>query len=93
MSLLGVLVCDSVRLCFTITSSSVINWPWICDCNIPGRMSLQYYPCADGGPGPTPKTHKFIGYLSNTGPDPLENNKAIKPVFNVGPPSSRRETP
>ena len=30
------------------------------------------------------KTHKAIGFLSNTGPIPLENHKATKPAFNVG---------
>ena len=48
----------------------------------------------EGGGGretatPTPplKNHKNIGFLSNTGPDPLKNHKAActKPVFNVGP--------
>ena len=29
--------------------------------------------------------HKAIGFLSNTGPDPMENHKATKPAFNVGP--------
>ena len=46
--------------------------------------------CADqewGGQGVrTPlENHKDIGFLSNTGLDPLENHKAIKPAFNVGP--------
>ena len=31
------------------------------------------------------KNHKSIGFLSNTGPDPLKNHKATKPVFNVEP--------
>ena len=31
------------------------------------------------------KNHKNIGFLSNTGPDPLKNHKATKPAFNVGP--------
>ena len=30
------------------------------------------------------KNHKKIGFLSKTGPDPLKNHKATKPVFNVG---------
>ena len=30
------------------------------------------------------KNHKNIGFLSNTGPDPLKNHKATKPAFNVG---------
>ena len=31
------------------------------------------------------KNHTAIGVLSNIGPDPLENYKATKPAFNVGP--------
>ena len=58
--------------------------------------------CADpegggGGQGvqtpPPLKNHKNIGFLSNlsnTGPDPLENHKAAKPAFNVGPSSARQ---
>ena len=30
------------------------------------------------------KNYKNIGFLSNTGPDPLKNHKATKPAFNVG---------
>ena len=37
------------------------------------------------GYGPPLKNHKNIGFLSNTGPDPLKNHKATKPAFNVGP--------
>ena len=33
----------------------------------------------------TVKNHKNIGFLSNTGPDLLENHKATKPPFNVWP--------
>ena len=45
-----------------------------------------------GGPDPPPrlKNHKNIGFLSNTGPDPLQNHKATKPAFNVGPSSARQ---
>ena len=39
-----------------------------------------------GGQG----NHKNIGFLSNTGPDPLKNHKATKPAFNVGPSSTRQ---
>ena len=35
-----------------------------------------------GGLDP-PEKSQNIGLLSNTGPDPLENHKAIKPAFNV----------
>ena len=48
--------------------------------------------CADpeGGIGSGPlENNKFLGFLSNTGPDHLENYKATKPVFNVGPSSTR----
>ena len=52
--------------------------------------------CADpdggtGGPDPSPlKNRKIIGFLSNTGSDPLEIHKAIKPAFKVGPSSARQ---
>ena len=29
------------------------------------------------------QTHKNIGFISNTGPDPLNIKKTTKPVFNV----------
>ena len=38
------------------------------------------------------KNHKNIGFLSNTGPDPMKNHKATnmtKPAFNIGPSSAR----
>ena len=44
-----------------------------------------------GGAGVRPfplKNHKNIGFLGNTGPDPMENHKAYKPALNVGPPSA-----
>ena len=45
---------------------------------------------ADRGSGPPGKS-QAIGFLINTGPDPMENHKATKPVFNVGLPSARRQ--
>ena len=39
-------------------------------------------------PPPHPQSlenHIAIGFLSNTGPDPLENDEATMPRFNVGP--------
>ena len=36
-----------------------------------------------GGGGPDPL--KKLGFLSNTGPNPLKNHKATKPEFSVGP--------
>ena len=38
-----------------------------------------------GGPDPPEKKRK-IGFLSNTGPDSLENHKASKSTFNDGGP-------
>ena len=43
-----------------------------------------------GPPPPPPKNHKNIGFLSNTGLDPLKKQKATKPASNVGPSSSRQ---
>ena len=42
-----------------------------------------------GGRDPPLENHKNIGFLSNTGLDPLKNHKATKPTFNVGPSSFR----
>ena len=45
----------------------------------------------DRGSGPPPQKKKKKrnlknkGFLSNTGPDPLENYKATKPAVNIGP--------
>ena len=39
----------------------------------------------DRGSGPPLKNYNNIGFLSNTGPDPLKNHKATKPAFNFGP--------
>ena len=37
----------------------------------------------------TPEKSQNIRFLSNTDPDPLNNYKATKPGFNVGPPAKR----
>ena len=42
----------------------------------------------DGGPDP-PEKSKNIGFLSNSGPDPLKNHNVPKPAFNVGPSLAR----
>ena len=39
----------------------------------------------DRGSGPPLKNHKNIGFLCNTGLDPLKNHKAAKPAFYDGP--------
>ena len=46
-----------------------------------------------GGLPPKNKNHKAKGFLSNTGPDSMTNNKAIKSAFNVGPTSATSEAP
>ena len=43
------------------------------------------------GPPPPMKNHKHIGFLSNTGPDPLQNDKATKLAFNNGPLLTRQQ--
>ena len=44
-----------------------------------------------GGPDPPPmKNHKNIGFFRNTGPNPMNNLKATKSAFNVGPSSARQ---
>ena len=40
----------------------------------------------EGNRGSLLENHKNIGFLSNTGTDPLKNHTATKPAFNVGPP-------
>ena len=42
----------------------------------------------DRGSGTPLKNHKNIGFLCNTGPDPLKNHNPTKPEFNVGPSSA-----
>ena len=37
------------------------------------------------------KNDKNIGFLCNTGPDPLKNHKATEPAFNVGQSSARQQ--
>ena len=40
--------------------------------------------------GPPPENHTAIRFFSNTGPDPLQNHKAAKPAFKVGPSLARQ---
>ena len=54
--------------------------------------------CADpegltGGPHPSLKNQKTIGFLNNTDQVPPRNHKATKPSLNVGPTSHASETP
>ena len=46
-------------------------------------VAIDVLSCADPERRTPLNNHKAIGFFSNTGPDPLENNKATKPVFNV----------
>ena len=48
--------------------------------------------CADregGGGAGDQKNHKNVGFLTNTGPDPLKNYKVAKPVLARGDRDSR----
>ena len=42
------------------------------------------------GSGQSLEKHKAIGFLINTGLGPIENHKATKAAFNVGPPLARQ---
>ena len=42
----------------------------------------------DRGSGPHLKIHRVIGFLTNTGLDPLKITSATKPAINVGPSST-----
>ena len=62
------------------------------------HLKLIYHTCADpeggqGGPDPPPslKDYKNIGFLSNTGLDPLKNHKATKLAFNIVPSSASQQ--
>ena len=46
-----------------------------------------------GGGLDPPENPKYIGFLSNTGLDPLKNHKATKPAFKFGLQRQARETP
>ena len=41
---------------------------------------------------PPPEKSQNIGFLSNSGPDPLKNHKATKPTFDIGPKSARQRS-
>ena len=43
-----------------------------------------------GPPAPPLKNEKALWFLSNIGPDTLNNRKATKPALNVGPSSARQ---
>ena len=56
----------------------------------PNRRRHGRIQMGDRGSGPHLKNRKNIGFLSNTGPDPLKNHKVTKPTINVGPSSARQ---
>ena len=54
-------------------------------------MEARAGPEGGGGKGSgPPEKSQNKGFLRNTGPDSLENHKATKPAFNVGPSSARQ---
>ena len=61
--------------CFT--DSKYILWYYRISCADPeGVRDRGFRTCL--------KNHIAIGFLSNTGPNPLKNHKVTKPAFNVG---------
>ena len=42
------------------------------------------------GSGIPLENHKTMGFLCNTGPDPLKTHKATQPAFNVRPSSAHQ---
>ena len=55
------------------------SWVSVTTCVDPEGVDME-----SGTPLPL-ENHKAIGFLSNTGLELLENHKANKPTFNVGP--------
>ena len=54
-------------------------------------MHLTGHAFADQEGGGQGEKSQNIGFLCNTGPDPLKNHKTITPAFNVGPSSSTKK--
>ena len=57
-----------------------------------GRKKMANHMRGSGGRGSGPhlENNKAIGFLSNTGLDPLKNYRSIKPAFSVRPLSVRQ---
>ena len=59
-----------------------------------GHGHFVLSPCAnlegDRGSRPSLKNRKNLGFVSNSGPNILENHEATEPEFNVGPSSARQ---
>ena len=58
--------------------------------HIQALVHVQYMRGSRGGGVSDPRPREKLGFLSNTGPDPLKNHKATKPAFNVGLLSARQ---
>ena len=67
-----------------LSSFAVISWKhaWIERGGGGGGTGGPYH---THPPPPPLKNHKNIGFLSNTGPEPLKKLQATKPAFKVGP--------
>ena len=78
------------RVASPMLTLTVLSW-WLmllCFFCLWGHAQIQ----GTGVPDPPPpEKYKIIGFLNNTGPDPLANHKATKPAFNVGPSSARQQ--
>ena len=53
-------------------------------CGVLCQVRIEWGGGGTGAPDPPEKSQK-LGFLSNTGPDPLKNHKATEPAFNAGP--------
>ena len=90
-------ICRCCKYCFLFQHSGFYYW-WKCHYTVTVCPSLPHFKaysftrtCTDpeGGPGgldppPPLKSNKNIGFLTNTGPDPLKNYKATKPDSMLG---------
>ena len=56
-------------------------------CNLYQHARIQRVGQGVWTPPPPPDTSQNIGFFSKTGPNPLNNHKATKSAFNVGPQS------
>ena len=78
------LVCVFV---FRTEQSQVFSWRGMGELK---AICMRKSRVGTGGPTSPLENHENIGFLSNTGPDPLKNHKATKPAFNVGLSSARQ---
>ena len=59
-----------------------------------GRQKIRRHRTSADPDAPTPhppKYHKNVGFLSNSGPDPLKNQLSPYVAFNDGPAASARQ--